>query len=120
MLDREDALRDSRARDASLQRRSSASELRRGLSDAQAAVLVAGLSIAGVLAFGTVCVKAIEGGSLATAFYWCCVSVTTVGYGDVYPTTDAGKYFACAYLLVGTVLMAKSLSDVVPGVREEL
>ena len=41
-----------------------------------------------------------------------CVTVTTVGYGDIAPTTAAGKWFSCVYLLIGTVLMAKALKSI--------
>ena len=33
-------------------------------------------------------------------------------HGDVYPVTNGGKYFACLYLLVGCVMMAKALGDI--------
>ena len=61
---------------------------------------------------GTLVFERLEKVSLLTGFYWCCVSVTTVGYGDVAPQTTAGKAFACVFLLVGTVLMAESLGDI--------
>jgi hypothetical protein len=35
------------------------------------------------------------------AVYFCTITLTTIGYGDLYPKTDAGKLFTIAYVLVG-------------------
>lgn len=82
------------------------------MSEAQSKVALSTVVIIALLFVGTLAFALLEGTDVATAFYWTCVSVTTVGYGDVAPRTNAGKYFCCAFLLVGTVLMAKALSDV--------
>ena len=54
---------------------------------------------------GALSMMAIESLSFTDAFYWAVVTVTTVGYGDVAPRTDAGKLFVCffATFAVGTV-----------------
>ena len=93
--------------------------LGRKLSEAESKVFLSAVVIFYLVLFGTVCFKYIEGSSFTRAFYWCCVSVTTVGYGDVYPVTNGGKYFACAYLLVGCATMAKALGDIA-GIPLEL
>jgi voltage-gated potassium channel len=38
--------------------------------------------------------------------WWTWISLTTVGYGDVYPVTAAGKVFAVFVTIVGTALVA--------------
>ena len=86
--------------------------LGRRLSEAQSKVVLSSVVICNLLFVGTICFKYIEETSFMRSFYWCCVSLTTVGYGDVYPVTDGGKYFACLYLLVGCVMMAKALGDI--------
>ena len=35
------------------------------------------------------------------AIYFCIVTGTTVGYGDVLPTTDNEKIFTCVFMLFG-------------------
>ncbi|KAH7425968.1 hypothetical protein KP509_11G079800 [Ceratopteris richardii] len=35
------------------------------------------------------------------AFYFCIVTMCTIGYGDITPITPATKLFACAFVLVG-------------------
>ena len=54
-----------------------------------------------VLAFGTVGFNATEGLSLPDAFYFSMVSIATVGYGDIHPTTQAGKILAIFLILLG-------------------
>jgi voltage-gated potassium channel len=38
--------------------------------------------------------------------WWAVVTVTTVGYGDVYPTTVAGRIVAIVLMLVGVGFLA--------------
>jgi voltage-gated potassium channel len=42
--------------------------------------------------------------SLLTCFYWAIGTITTVGYGDVTPQTDFGKWLAIAIMLLGSVV----------------
>ena len=108
ILDREDALAERLSRQETTQ----TVRRRRVLSPAQAKCVVSAAQLVLVLLGGTLVFERLEKVSLLTGFYWCCVSVTTVGYGDVAPQTTAGKAFACVFLLVGTVLMAESLGDI--------
>jgi hypothetical protein len=54
-----------------------------------------------VMAFGTFGFKATEGLSLQDAFYFSMVSIATVGYGDIHPTTQGGKILAIFLILLG-------------------
>jgi voltage-gated potassium channel Kch len=48
--------------------------------------------------------------SIASALYWACVTVTTVGYGDMYPTTTAGRFFSMIWMFCGVMLIALPVS----------
>lgn len=45
-------------------------------------------------------------GSIPRAMWWAMATLTTVGYGDVYPITVAGKMFASFIALVGIAAVA--------------
>lgn len=44
--------------------------------------------------------------SIGDGFYWALVTVTTVGYGDIVPTTPSGKLIASILILLGLGLIA--------------
>ena len=44
--------------------------------------------------------------SIPQSIYWAVVTVTTVGYGDVSPTTPLGKFFAIVLMLAGYSIIA--------------
>lgn len=44
--------------------------------------------------------------SILKAIYWCIVSMTSVGYGDFYPTTNEGRSVSCFTLLSGVLVIA--------------
>lgn len=48
--------------------------------------------------------------SISSALYWACVTVTTVGYGDMYPTTSAGRFFSMLWMFCGVLLIALPVS----------
>lgn len=50
--------------------------------------------------------------SIPEAMWWCLVTVTTVGYGDLVPSTLAGKLVASLAMLTGLLLMAAIISIV--------
>ena len=50
---------------------------------------------------GTGFYSIVEGLRIVDALYLSVVTLTTVGYGDLAPKTDAGKLFAVVYVLVG-------------------
>jgi voltage-gated potassium channel Kch len=54
---------------------------------------------------GTMFYRGVEGWSLLDAFYFSAVTLTTVGYGDLAPSTAMGKIFTVVYLFVGIGLI---------------
>ena len=48
--------------------------------------------------------------SFLDAVWWTVSTVTTVGYGDIVPVTDAGKIMAIFYMIFGIGVLAISLS----------
>ena len=70
------------------------------------------LVIVVTLAAGTLFYWQIEGWSPLDAFYFCAITLTTVGYGDLSPQTDAGKLFTVFYLFTGIGLIVAFLNAV--------
>eukprot|EP00928_Gymnodinium_smaydae_P018661 TRINITY_DN17112_c0_g2_i1.p1 TRINITY_DN17112_c0_g2~~TRINITY_DN17112_c0_g2_i1.p1 ORF type:complete len:829 (-),score=152.91 TRINITY_DN17112_c0_g2_i1:96-2582(-) len=50
--------------------------------------------------------------SIPHTFWWCIVTLTTVGYGDVKPETGVGKLVACCTMLCGVLVLAMPISIV--------
>ena len=59
-----------------------------------------------VLAAGTIFYSIIEGWSLLDALYFCVVTLATVGYGDLAPTTTVGRVFTIFYIFMGLSMLA--------------
>ena len=54
------------------------------------------------------------------AIYWSVVSLTTVGYGDLYPTSDVGRAIAMFSSLVGIAIVALPASILTTGLMDEI
>ena len=50
---------------------------------------------------GTLFYAAVEGWSIVDAFYFCVMTLATIGYGDLSPTTGLSKLFTVIYVAVG-------------------
>ena len=60
-----------------------------------------------IIGIGTVFYRLVEGFSWVDSFYFTIMTLTTVGYGDLYPVTKIGKLFTAFYVIVGLgVLLA--------------
>lgn len=63
-----------------------------------------------VLLFGAVFYHHVENMSWVNAFYFCTVTLTTIVYGDIVPTTDEGKIFTMFYVLIGIGIIGALVS----------
>ena len=70
----------------------------------------------GTLAFGTIVFHWLEGWSFLDALYFCVISLATVGYGDLHPTTPLSRAFTIFYVINGIVILL-SLFDRIRAVR---
>jgi voltage-gated potassium channel Kch len=63
-----------------------------------------------VLLTGTFFYHRVEGWGWLDSLYFSVITLTTVGYGDFSPKTDAGKLFTIFYILVGLGILAGFIS----------
>lgn len=67
---------------------------------------VAAAASLGVLVGGAWFYHVVEKFTWLDSFYFCTITLTTIGYGDIVPTTSAGKLFTIFYVLVGIGIIA--------------
>lgn len=58
--------------------------------------------------------------SFFDAVYWATVSLTTVGYGDIYPVTEVGKIVTMVSSLFGIAIVALPAGIITAGYMDEL
>ena len=75
------------------------------------------IASAGIMIIGSIVIYFVESGhpdsqidSMIDAIWWTVATVTTVGYGDVVPVTDAGKVVAIVYMFSGIGILAIFIS----------
>ena len=71
---------------------------------------------AAFLLIGTLAYHWLEGWSYLDALYFCVISLATVGYGDLTPTTPLAKAFTIIYVINGIVILL-ALFDRIRTVR---
>lgn len=59
-------------------------------------------------------------GNYFDAVYWATVSLTTMGYGDIYPVTVAGKIVTMISSFMGIAIVALPAGIITTGLMEEL
>jgi voltage-gated potassium channel len=83
--------------------------LRAMLRDPETKVLVIAALI--VIAVGAAGYMLIEGWTAVQAIYFCVVTLATVGFGDLHPTTEIGQLFTIGYIIVGVGIIAGFISE---------
>lgn len=75
-----------------------------------------------LLVAGTIIFMVIEDFSLIDSFYFCFITLATIGYGDFSPSTDIGKLVTVLYSFAGLGIMAALIRTIAtqrrPGGRE--
>jgi voltage-gated potassium channel len=59
----------------------------------------------GALVLGTLVYHRFEGWSYLDSLYFCVISLATVGYGDLTPTTPGTKIFTMIYIINGIAIL---------------
>lgn len=59
-------------------------------------------------------------GNFFKAIYWATVSLTTVGYGDIYPTSDIGRIISMISSFLGIAIVALPSGIIISGYQDEI
>jgi len=65
-----------------------------------------------ILALGSTVYHFIEGWSWIDSLYFSVITLTTIGYGDFSPQTNAGKLFTIFYILIGLGIILSFINTV--------
>ena len=57
--------------------------------------------------------------SFFDALYWATISITTIGYGDIYPISTTGRVISIISSIVGIAIIALPSGIVTAGYMEE-
>lgn len=75
-------------------------------------LFVAVTSLIGWIALGTIVFRKLEGWTLIQSFYFSVVTITTVGFGDLTPSTEVSRLCTAIYILVGVSIGLVTLSSI--------
>ena len=97
-------------------------EVRREYNRNRHTIVGIGVSALTVLIVGAVFFHLSEGLRWIDAFYFCTISLATVGYGDIVPQTDGQKLFAMLYVVIGIGIIGAFANFIVKNaiLRREL
>ena len=59
-------------------------------------------------------------GNFFDAVYWATISLTTLGYGDIYPVTDIGRLFTMISSILGIAIVALPAGIITAGYMSEI
>lgn len=55
----------------------------------------------------------LEGFSVVDSYYFVVITLSTIGYGDISPQTDAGKIFTIFFVIIGLAMFSTLISTIV-------
>lgn len=76
-----------------------------------------------ILSFGTIMMHVVEGVTFADGLWWTIITMTTIGYGDIYPVTYLGRALSMFVIFGGISCMAIFTAFIVEkaiGVKEKV
>lgn len=65
-----------------------------------------------ILGMGSVVYHFLEGWSWVDSLYFSVITLTTIGYGDFSPQTDAGKLFTIFYIVIGLGIILSFINTI--------
>lgn len=87
------------------------------------ALIAVGTFAAGYILISALVIFNVEGDSFNTFFdavYWATVSLTTVGYGDIYPITTAGRVITMLSSILGIAVVALPAGIITAGYMDAI
>ncbi len=73
-------------------------------------VFIAASSLLGWIGIGTLLFHRLEPWTWIQSFYFSVVTITTVGFGDLTPSTEISRLFTAIYILIGVSIGIVTLS----------
>ena len=83
--------------------------LRAMLRDPEAKILA--IAALAMIAGGATVYVLVEHWTPLQAVYFCVVTLATVGYGDIHPTTELGQLFTIVYIVAGVGILAAFITE---------
>ena len=72
-----------------------------------------------ILATGTTFYTIVERWSIIDSLYFTVVTLTTIGYGDLHPTTDISKIFTIVFVIAGVSFILGFLNFIISRTVKE-
>ncbi len=80
---------------------------------------VAIIKVLATILVGTIAIAFVfDGHPVVDAFYWSCMTVSTVGFGDIVPSNEYARAFACIYSVAGCLMFGSAVSGFLNAVNE--
>ncbi len=80
-------------------------------------VLIYGAAV--ILATGTTFYTIVERWSIIDSLYFTVITLTTIGYGDLHPTTDISKIFTIVFVIAGVSFILGFLNFIISRTVKE-